>query len=210
MEYWLDNLTKAGVKEFLINTSYLSQQVERFVHSSVYRDNITLIHEGELLNTGGTLLANRSFFSDKNEPFMLIHADNLSFCNFQDFIQAHHDRPNNCDITMMLFKTDTPNSCGIVEIDENSIVQHFHEKVQNPPSSLANGAVYSCEPSIFNFLEALQKKNIDFSNDVLPVHMGKIYTFLNDIYHRDIGTVESYAISQIEILQFHKNIKQCQ
>ena len=30
--------------------------------------------------------------------------------------------------------------------------------------------------------------------------MGTINTFLNDVYHRDIGTVESYAISQIDIL----------
>lgn len=202
LEYWLENLTKAGVKEFLINTSYLHTQVETFVAKSIYKDKITLVYEKELLNTGGTLFENREFFS--TEPFFLIHADNLSFCDFEAFINSHTNRPQNCDITMMLFSSDNPSSCGIVELDEMEIVQQFYEKVQNPPSNLANGAVYICEPSIFDFLESLGQEKIDFSLDVLPAYMGKINTFVNDTYHRDIGTVESFAMAQIEILTFLK------
>jgi mannose-1-phosphate guanylyltransferase len=133
---------------------------------------------------------------------MLIHADNLSFCDFNAFIESHKNRPRNCEITMMLFKSDNPSSCGIVELDENNIVQKFHEKVKNPPSNLANGAVYICEVSIIDFLKSLHKNNIDFSIDVLPMYMGKINTFLNDIYHRDIGTIKSYKLAQKEVLSF--------
>ena len=197
LEYWLENLSKVGVDKFLINTSYLHSQVEEFVNKSKYKDKITLVYEDELLNTGGTLLKNKDFFDD--EPFMLIHADNLSFCNFNDFIITHQNRVRKCEITMMLFRSDNPSSCGIVKLNEDDIVQKFYEKVANPPSTLANGAVYICEASIFNFLESLDKKDIDFSNDVLPNYMGKINTYLNEIYHRDIGTLESYAKAQVEI-----------
>ena len=207
LEYWLENLTKVGVNEFLINTHYLHKQIEEYISKSIYKDKVTLVYEQKLLNTGGTLLENKSSFINQtnksvcnNKPFMLVHADNLSFCNYNNFILSHKNRPNNCEITMMLFKSDNPSSCGIVELDKNNIVQKFHEKVENPPSNLANGAVYICEPSIFNFLESLNNKDIDFSNDVLPNYMGRINTFLNDVYHRDIGTIESYALSQIEIL----------
>ena len=201
LEYWLENLAKAGINEFLINTSYLAEQVEDFVNNSPYKDKITLVYENELLNTGGTVLSNRYFFED--ESFMLVHADNLSFCNFNDFINTHKKRPENCDITMMLFETDSPKSCGIVELDENNIVHKFHEKVENPPSTLANGAVYICEPSVIEFMVSLNKKDIDFSNDVLPNYIGKINTFLNNIYHRDIGTIESYGLAQIEVVKFN-------
>ncbi|MDF1882102.1 nucleotidyltransferase family protein [Sulfurimonas sp. MAG313] len=197
LQYWLENLSKVGVEEFLINTSYLSEQVEEFVSSSIYKDKITLVHEDELLNTGGTLLKNREFFDD--EEFMLIHADNLSICDFDKFILSHKNRPKDCDITMMLFKSKDPSSCGIVEL-VNNVVVGFHEKVDFPPSNLANAAVYICSEKILYFLESLNKKDIDFSIDVLPKYMGKINTFFNDIYHRDIGTVQSYALSQIEIL----------
>lgn len=198
--YWLDNLAKAGVDEFLINTSYLSEQVEEFIANSKYADKVTLVYEEELLNTGGTILANSEFF--KGEPFMLVHADNLSFCDFKEFIDSHAKRDSRCDITMMLFRSDNPSSCGIVELDSLGIVKKFHEKVQNPPSNLANGAVYICEPGVLEFIKSLGKKNVDFSLDVLPNYMGKINTYLNDTYHRDIGTVESYALAQIESGKF--------
>jgi len=206
LEYWLENLVNIGITEFLINTHYFSEQVIHFIKDSKYKSMVTLIHEEELLNTAGTILANKEFLKSDDEPFMLIHADNLCFCDFQAFIDSHKKRAKHTELTMMLFKTTNPSSCGIVELDENSIVQKFHEKVQNPPSNLANAAVYICEPTLFVFLDSLNKKEIDFSLDVLPYYMGKINTFLNDVYLKDIGTIENYAVSQIDILNIHRNI----
>lgn len=202
LEYWLDYLSNLGIDEFLVNTSYLHEQVNKYINNSNYKDQVTLVYEKKLLNTGGTLLENKDFFDE--EPFILVHADNLCVCDFKAFLDAHKNRPKKCTITMMLFHSDNPSSCGIVELDDNNVVKEFHEKVKNPPSDLANGAVYICEPSIFSFLESLNKKNIDFSNDVLPHFMGKIFAYKNDIYHRDIGTVESFALAQIEILEHIK------
>lgn len=190
LSYWLENLSKAGVEEFLINSSYLAEQVKEFVKNTPYKEKITLTYEPELLNTGGSLLANSKFF--EGEPFMLVHADNLCFCDFKAFIDSHVNRPKGCEITMMLFRTDNPSSCGIVELDDEGVVQKFYEKVKNPPSDLANGAVYICEPSVLEFIKSLDKEKVDFSLDVLPEYMGRINIFLNDVYHRDIGTPQSY------------------
>jgi mannose-1-phosphate guanylyltransferase len=200
LQIWLENLTKYGVKEFLINTHYLHEQVEDFVNNSILKEKITLIYEKELLHTGGTLLKNKDFF-DENESFFLIHADNYSICDFTEFINVHK-KYKDCPITMMLFKTDTPKLCGIVELNEQSIVIAFHEKVEHPPSNLANGAVYICNYEIFEYLKNLNKEVIDFSNEVIPNYLGKISTYLNDIYHRDIGTIESYKKAQIDSLSF--------
>lgn len=198
LQYWLENLSNIGIEEFIINTHYFNEKVEEFITKSIYKEKVVLVYEKELLNTGGTLLHNKNFFN-KNEPFLLIHADNLSFCDFKEFINSHNVNEEYM-ITMMLFKTNTPESCGIVEIDENNIIQNFYEKIKNPPSNLANGAVYICNYEIFDFLESLNKLNIDFSLDVIPKFMGKINSYLNDIYHKDIGTIDSYAEAQIDIL----------
>ncbi len=200
IEYWLENLSKAGINEFLINTHYFSEQVEAYVNNSIYKDNVTLIYEKKLLNTAGTILANKHFFGEK--PFMLVHADNLCFCSFTDFLKSHYNRPSSTYITMMLFKTDNPSSCGIVELDKNNVVQEFHEKVSSPPSNLANAAVYICESSVINTLISLNKQEIDFSLEVLPKYLGKINTYLNNVYLRDIGTIENYAKSQIDVLKY--------
>lgn len=199
LDYWLENLSAIGTEEFLINGHYLSDLIVEHIEKSEFRDSIQFVYEEKLLNTGGSVLANRDFFC--NEPFMLVHGDNLCLCDFNAFVNAHIHRPKSCEITMMLFATNDPQSCGIVEIDTFGVVQCFYEKVQNPPSNLANAAVYICEPSILDFLESLGKKEIDFSLDVLPKFLGKINTFLNDTYHRDIGTIESYALAQVELLE---------
>lgn len=200
LQIWLENLTKCGVKEFLINTHYLHEQVEEFVNNSIFKEKITLIYEEELLHTGGTLLKNKDFFTE-NESFLLVHADNYSICDFTEFINIHK-KYKDCPITMMLFKTDNPKSCGIVELNKQNIAIAFHEKVKHPPSDLANGAVYICKYEIFEYLENLNKEFIDFSNEVIPNYLGKISTYLNEIYHRDIGTIESYKKAQLDSLMF--------
>ena len=72
----------------------------------------------------------------RNSTILLVHADNYCDCNFDDFIRFHYTkRPKNCPITMMVFNTQTPETCGIVETDENNLVQKFYEKVNDPPET---------------------------------------------------------------------------
>jgi len=196
IDYWLEQLTKAGIEKFLINTHYLHEQVESYIEQSKFAGMVDLVYEEELLLTGGTVIANKDFISD--EPFMLVHADNLSICDYEDFISAHKNRPANTEITMMTYTTDDPKSCGVVKIDTSGIIQEFHEKVQNPPSTTANGAVYIVEASVVSYMERLKKVKVDFSVDVLPYYMGRIFTYYNDLYHRDIGNIRSYELAQIE------------
>ncbi|MDD4601664.1 MAG: nucleotidyltransferase family protein [Negativicutes bacterium] len=190
LEYWVSMLYKGGVYPLLVNLYHHADKVINYINNSQYREYIMTVLEKELLGTGGTLLKNRDFFG--NEPLMLVHADNLSVFDVRSFVNCHLNRPNGCEITMMTFKTSTPHTCGIIQTDEKGCVQDFYEKVTNPPSDMANGAVYIVEPSIFDYLVNLKKEFIDFSTEVIPHYMGRIYTFYNDVYHRDIGTIESY------------------
>jgi mannose-1-phosphate guanylyltransferase len=196
LEYWLDMLLSNGVTRVLVNTHYLADSVRAFVSDSPWRDCIRIVHEEQLLGTGGTVLKNRDFLN--GEPVMVIHADNLSRFNVKEFIHAHESRLSGIEITMMTFNTDTPHSCGIVEVDANGVVIAFHEKVTNPLSNQANAAVYIFDPSVLDFLAASGKAMIDISTEVLPNYLGRIQTFHNSDYHRDIGTPESLALAERE------------
>ena len=95
---------------------------------------------------------------------------------------------------MMSFQTETPETCGVLEIDKNGIVIGFHEKVKNPPGNLANGAVYILSSEL---IEWINLRNItDFSTQVIPFWLGKIANFENKNIHIDIGSVESYNRAQ--------------
>jgi len=198
LEYWINLLFKAQVFPVLINLHYLSNIVKEWLSLTGYTDKIETAYEGSLLGTAGTLLKNRDFAG--NGPVMLIHADNLSYFEPVDFINAHLNRPKDAAMTMMTFKTTTPETCGIVKTDANGIVEEFYEKVINPPGDCANAAVYIVEPEIIDFLISLSKETIDFSTEVLPVFVNKrkVFTYHNGYYHRDIGTLENYLEAQVD------------
>jgi mannose-1-phosphate guanylyltransferase len=188
---WLERLTKAQICRFLINTHYLASHVEEFIEASPYRDNVTLVNELELKGTAGTLIANLNFF--QGQDGLLIHADNYCLADFTAFQQAHRDRPPECVITMMTFRTDDPSSCGIVELDERGVVIGFHEKVSKPPGDLANGAVYILSAEFLRSMGSDFVAIKDFSAEVLSRLTGRIYSYETSAVFLDIGTQETYA-----------------
>tara|TARA_Y100000741_G_C18164011_1_gene522396 strand:- start:200 stop:886 length:687 start_codon:yes stop_codon:yes gene_type:complete len=190
LKIWLDRLTQEGLGPFLVNTHYLQDKVEDFINTSPHRKKISLVNEPVLLGTAGTLLKNINFFGEQDG--MLIHADNYCLANFKEFLDAHKNRPKDCLMTMMVFRTNTPSTCGIVELDENKVVINFHEKVESPPSNLANGAIYILSNELLNSLK-LKDPVSDFSLEVLPELIGRIYTYETSEVFIDIGSPETYA-----------------
>ena len=199
LDYWLELLFLGSVSRVLINTHYLPQPVRDFVAASPYYAKIDLVHEEQLLGTAGTVLKNRDYFG--RDSFIVAHADNLTLFNVGSFIKSHERRPAGTVMTMMTFVTDTPSSCGIVHCDAAGIVKTFHEKVPNPPGNVANAAVYIFEPDVIDFIEALGKPVVDLSTEVIPFYLGRIATFHNARYHRDIGTPESLQFAEREMAE---------
>lgn len=187
---WLERLTQAGISSFMINTHYLASQTEAFIDDSQYRENVTLVNELELLGTAGTLIANLDFF--QGEDGLLIHADNYCLADFTAFQQAHRDRPPECLMTMMTFRTDCPTSCGIVELNERDVVISFHEKVDSPPGNLANGAIYILSKELLSWLGSDYRAVKDFSTEVLNRFVGRIFSYETDEVFLDVGTPEAY------------------
>ncbi|WP_050479695.1 nucleotidyltransferase family protein [Herbaspirillum rhizosphaerae] len=190
LDYWMEILVGHGIDKVLINTHYMPEPVLRFLESSSWMPWVTLVHEPVLLGTGGTVLKNRDFFEE--EAFLVAHADNLTIFDAEDFIRAHSLRPANGEMTMMVFESDDPQSCGIVELDQQGLVHAFHEKVASPPGNLANAAVYIFEPTVLSLLEDQGKPEIDLSTELIPRLIGRINTYKNASYHRDIGSITSW------------------
>lgn len=192
IDYWLERLFDAGIERVLINTHWLADAVRGHIAQSPYRDRIDLIHEPKLLGTGGTILANQFWFGAG--PYLVAHADNFTTFDAPGFIAAHASRPSGCAMTMLAFETDVPKTCGILEMDSAGVVRGFHEKVENPPGNIANAAVYICEREVTDYIVSLAKPVVDFSTEVIPAFVGRIYGVQTDGYHRDIGTPEALCI----------------
>lgn len=197
MAYWLETLINAGVKKTVVNLHYFPDVVAKFLNQPNYRDFTQISYEESLQGTLGTLLNNYSEFKGYNT--LLIHADNLCRCNFQDFIDYHlHRRPKGTLLTMMTFDSHNPSSCGIINKDNDGIVIEFFEKVSEPPGTEANGAVYILSSEFLDILKNEYSDATDFSTQVIPNFLGKIATWKNNDYHRDIGNIDSFSQAQID------------
>lgn len=191
LDYWLELLFQSNVIDrVLINTHYFSDMVEAHIKNSIWRERVDLVYEADLLGTGGSIKAHRHWFEEGGD-FFVAHADNLTDFDISSFVDAHQRRPAPAIMSMLAFNTDVPKQCGIVELDKIGMVKSFHEKVENPPGNLANAAAYLLSAKIFDELDQFDRTFIDFSVDVLPKCMGRIYAVVTDRYYRDIGTVES-------------------
>jgi mannose-1-phosphate guanylyltransferase len=98
----LDHLIDAGVNQFLINTHRRPELFQRFFDGSDYAGrSVTLIHEPELLETGGGIKNAESELG--TDPFLTYSGDIWTDVNLQPLIDEHFRRRN--DVTLALRET---------------------------------------------------------------------------------------------------------
>jgi mannose-1-phosphate guanylyltransferase len=197
LQIWLEQLTENGIEEFLINSHYLSEQVQKFIENSGFKNRVTIFHEPEILGTLGTLKSTLGFWKD--ESVLIAHADNLCLCSWQKFQQKFFSKSDDVMATMMVFNTDTPQSCGIIEYNDSGLVTSFHEKVEHPPSNLANAAIYLFDSRVSQLIEQSTQQESDISLHFIPKLLGKLDFWPTDGYLRDIGSLESLAKAESDM-----------
>ena len=190
--HWLEKLSYIGIKEYLINTHYLHEEVEKFVNQYSDKYNIKLKYEKELLGTAGTLINNIDYF--KNDDCLLVHCDNYSEDNLIEFKNEHKNRPHDCLLTMMLFETENLKDVGIAEINEFNILKNFYEKQPGVKGNLANAAIFILSNKFLDILHSENNNYYDFSRDVIKNFLNKIYTYKTNNFFMDIGTIENLRI----------------
>lgn len=97
----LDHLINAGVNRFVMNTHRHPELFESFFAGEYTGHSVTLVHEPELLETGGGI-KNAEPHLDR-EPFVTYSGDILTDVNLQPLIDEHLRRGN--DVTLALRHT---------------------------------------------------------------------------------------------------------
>ena len=82
LERSIELLIKLGIDELVLNTHYLSDEIENFLKNKSYEINIQTHKEEVLLDTGGGILnATKKF---KNEPFFVFNPDTIWNKNYYE------------------------------------------------------------------------------------------------------------------------------
>ena len=190
LQHWLDKLREVGCSEVFINTHHLAAQVNDFVAGNSAKNMIRLVHEDELLGTAGTLASLRHLLTD--DEVFVAHADNFFVDSLEGRVAAHRSRSAITVMTMGLFESEMPSSCGIVELDSARVVVGFEEKPTHPRSNLANAAVYLLSQTALDEVG----ESRDFSTEVVPRLLGRIQGHQFSGPYFDMGTPESLVAAR--------------
>jgi mannose-1-phosphate guanylyltransferase len=190
LDTWITRLAAAGFSEVRLNTHHLSSIVEAHVVAARFPIRVDTHYEPELLGTAGTIAAHRDWID--GDDCLVAHADNYSRFNIPEFMSAHRHRGSQFVMTMLAFRTDTPHTCGILEVGSNAELLNMWEKSHDDHGSLANAAVYAVSPALVSSIE----EEADFSTEIIPRFYGRILVVETRDVHIDIGTPESLARAQ--------------
>lgn len=193
LDFCLQQLVDSGVKEVIINTHYLSEQIEKYLESYSTTLKISLCYEESLLGTAGTL--KKHFGKLASDDFIVMHSDNFFAHSMSNFVASHKKREVGVFGTLGTFETRSPENCGVLILNSDCTIREFHEKVSNPPSNLANAAIYLFTPEIEQFLFGLKENEPDISKYLLPKIMHGLFTHNFDGLFVDIGTIEGLKLA---------------
>jgi glucose-1-phosphate adenylyltransferase len=140
------------------------------------------------------------------DEVLVLSGDHVYKMDYSAMLDFH--RENKADVTIAVtpMSWDELARFGTVQTDEKSQITSFQEKVKSPQSNLVSMGVY-----LFNIRTLREWLEIrtgnDFGRNVLPrmVNKGKIFAYPFDGYWRDIGTLESYWQSNMEIMSISQS-----
>lgn len=187
LDLWLDALAAAGVDEVLINLHHLPHVVSAYLATRPGTPAVRTVLEPVLLGSAGTLAANRSWIGNE-ESFLVCYADNLTDFDLRVLVDAH--REHGPAATLAVFRSPTPWTGGVVELDGTGRVTGFTEKPSHPVSDLVNAGMYAFRSSVLGEIGPGRPSDIGF--DLLPRLVGRARAVPVEGYFRDIGTIDSY------------------
>jgi mannose-1-phosphate guanylyltransferase len=193
LAFCLNQLASAGVTEVVINSHYLASQIRNFLEEFDTNLKINLEFEETLLGTAGTL--SKHFDKLSEEDFIVMHADNYFSDSLEKFVRAHKSRAVGKFGSLGTFETQNPKECGVLVINTDKTIREFHEKVDNPPTNVANAAIYFFTPEIRESLEMLSVGENDISRHLIPRIMTGLYTHNFEGLFVDIGTPDGLRLA---------------
>jgi glucose-1-phosphate adenylyltransferase len=135
------------------------------------------------------------------DEVLILSGDHVYKMDYSPMLAFH--RENKADITLAI--THMPEEelyrFGTVIVDEKGRVTRFQEKVKNPQGNLVSMGVYLFNLGILRQLLEIRTGH-DFGRNVLPKIVAKasIFAYTFDGYWRDIGTLDSYWQSSMEVM----------
>ncbi len=184
LDHILERLVKAGIKEILILSGYLSQVIREHYDSNTFNGvPITCVEEPELMGTGGALRYAAPYLQGQ---FMLVNGDTLFDIDLPLFMG---NQPKGQWLAYLALRqlSDTGRS-GVVELEKNHITV-FKERGEDGKAGLTNGGLYLLNKKI---IDLIPMGNCSLESTIFPqlARDGTAFGHAYEGYFIDIGVPE--------------------
>ena len=149
-------------------------------------------------------------FIDMYDPenVLILSGDHIYKMDYSDMLRVHEEKSADLTVSVIGVPWEEASRFGIMTADEEGRIVKFSEKPKEPDSNLASMGIY-----IFSW-KALKKALLedhadpsserDFGKTIIPRMLGegkKLFTYRFNGYWKDVGTIDSYYGSQMELLE---------
>jgi len=206
LNYQLDLLKKAKIKEVIFCTGYLSTVFKNyFTQNNNFGFKIYYMDEKTPLGTGGAI-KNAQRLVDTTT--VIFNGDILTDIDLNKVIEFHHK--NNAVVTIVLIRAKDPTIYGLVETDKHNRIERFLEKPSwdEVTCNTINAGIYVFEPQILDYIP--EGINYSLERGLFPLLLEKkerVYGYISNSYWLDIGTIEKYLQAHYDLLNGETSYK---
>jgi glucose-1-phosphate adenylyltransferase len=218
IDFTLSNCFNSGLKRAYLLTQYDAESICKYVRTMTWFDELHCVPpqpNERYLGTADAIRRSKArLFQDDCEHVLILGADHVYKMDYRRLIDFHCATGGDATIACVENPKYLSRDLGVMEVDENNRVVSFAEKPASPMAlpadpytSLVSMGVY-----VFNkkaLWRILESGANDFGRDVLSqlVPTGGLYAYdftksqPGRSYWRDVGTIDSYYETQMEVLQ---------
>ncbi len=205
MECIVDYLKSYGVRQIMVNTSFLSTVIEQYFRDGDrFGVDIAYSFEGELcdgelkgiaLGSAGGMKRIQEFSGFFDETFIVLCGDALINVDLDKALAFHRERKSVATIILKDVPQEETSKYGVVKTSDNGQILEFQEKPQPEEaiSTAANTGIYIFEPTIFDHIPA--NTEYDIGGELFPkIAAANIpfYGITLPFQWVDIGSVPDY------------------
>jgi len=206
MAYLIEHLAKYGIKEIMVNVSYLHEKIEDYFGEGYqYGVQIGYSFEGytndlgevipQPLGSAGGMKKIQSFGGFFDETTIVLCGDALIDLDIKSALFEHKRKGAMASVVTKEVPWDKVSSYGVVVTEKDGRIKSFQEKPSQEEalSNFASTGIYIFEPEVLDLIPT--EGAFDIGSDLFPLMAEKglpFYAQSRSFNWIDIGTVSDY------------------